>query len=471
MARPTRILGWATCRLRGRPPSLGQMFLDQRSAAPAFLSRAAGRWWRLLVYTVTTPPLALAAAMPLAMTATPWVVLTAILFDGEGSRRPAAGLVVLLAVLGAVTVPVLGPAVALPLAVVERWRMRLVDAAPATGEHRLPPRPGLWTWVVTRYTEPATWRELAYAWLLATVLLTLTSAGLLLVLCAGTLIAGPLIVDQGADRLSLGFDVVVGAGDAVPYAIAGLAMLPVLACGLPLLAVAHRAIARALLHGEEPETLRSELTEVARSRSRLVDAFEAERRRIERDLHDGAQQRLLALTMRLALARLEFPADSPAGQSVTEAHHEAKELMAELRELIRGIHPRVLTDRGLPAALNELADRCPVPVTVDAGLTGRLPSHVEGTAYFVTAEALTNVAKHSGATMATISLRPAVDTLVLDITDDGRGGVDPSRGTGLTGLADRVAVMAGKILISSPVGGPTLLRVELPCNLSDSPSV
>lgn len=134
-----------------------------------------------------------------------------------------------------------------------------------------------------------------------------------------------------------------------------------------------------------------------------------------------------------------------------------------MRELIQGIHPRVLADRGLPAALDELADRCPVPVTVHMAVSGRPPSQVETTAYFAVAEALTNIAKHSAASQASVTARHHDSTLTIDISDDGHGGADPGRGTGLTGLADRVAVINGKVALSSPPGGPTLLRMELPC--------
>lgn len=145
------------------------------------------------------------------------------------------------------------------------------------------------------------------------------------------------------------------------------------------------------------------------------------------------------------------------------AHDQAKQLMAELRELIHGIQPQILTDLGLPAALGELADQSPIPVTVDSRLDGRLPGYIENIAYFAAAEALTNVAKHSGATAATVSARLHGGLLTIEISDSGRGGADPGRGTGLTGLADRVAVADGRMLLSSPAGGPTVLRVEVPC--------
>ncbi|MDR0343916.1 MAG: histidine kinase, partial [Nocardiopsaceae bacterium] len=253
---------------------------------------------------------------------------------------------------------------------------------------------------------------------------------------------------------------------ALPYAVAGLVLLPAAGYLVTLVAGADAVTARALLLGGPDEQLRAELTEVTASRARLAGAFEAERRRIERDLHDGAQQKLVSLTLQLGMAQLDLPPGSPAAGAVAAAHEQAKQLMAELRELIHGIQPQVLSDLGLPAALAELADSSPVPVTVDAPVAGRLPGPVENTAYFVAAEALSNIAKHSGAIRATVTARRHDRLLVVEISDNGHGGADPARGTGLTGLADRVAVAGGRMLLSSPRGGPTLLRAELPCSQS-----
>jgi len=202
---------------------------------------------------------------------------------------------------------------------------------------------------------------------------------------------------------------------------------------------------------------------VTRSRARLVDAFEVERRRIERDLHDGAQQRLVALSMHLGLARLELPAGSPAAEPLAAAHELAKQALTELRELIHGVHPKILTDRGLVAAVEDVAAGAPLPVRLHLRLDRRLPAPVEVTAYFVVVEALANVAKHSGATGADVSAAVTGGRLLLDVRDDGRGGADPAGGSGLTGLADRVAAVGGTVALSSPPGGPTLLHVEIPC--------
>lgn len=287
---------------------------------------------------------------------------------------------------------------------------------------------------------------------------------LILVLMVGLYIVSPLLV-SGADPVALGIGQVATVTEALPYAVTGIALLPAVPYALALLAGAHGAVARALLSDDASARLRAELVEVSRSRARLVDAFEAERRRIERDLHDGAQQRLVALTLQLGMARLDLPPDSPAATAVATAHEQAKELMAELRRVIRGIHPRTLTDHGLPAALRELADHTPIPVEVHADIPRRPPAAVEATAYFVAAEALSNVVKHSGAARASITATMRHDTLTVDVWDDGLGGADPERGTGLTGLADRASVVDGRLYVSSPPGGPTLIRVELPCNV------
>ncbi len=415
--------------------------------------------WRSVRYLLTTVPVALAAA---AMLAIPWVVLGARLAAGDYQ----AGMIVVLALLGTALVIGLGPVVVTPLADLERRRLRMVDTRPAVPGQRKSPAGGPVAWLRDRYTNPGAWREVGYACLLAIAAPVPAAAALVAGPLAWFLIAGPFLVlaqRPGGSPVALVFGQAATVGQALPYAIAGIVMLPLVPYLLTLLAGGHAAVARALLLSGSAEQLRAELTEVSRSRARLADAFEAERRRIERDLHDGAQQKLVSLTMQLGLARLDLPPGSPAADAIAAAHDQAKQLMAELRELIHGIQPQVLTDLGLPAALGELADQSPVPVTVDAHLDGRLPGHIENTAYFAAAEALTNIAKHSSATSASMTARLHGGLLTSEISDNGHGGANPGRGTGLTGLADRVAVAGGRMLLSSPPGGPTVLRVEVPC--------
>ncbi len=421
--------------------------------------------WRSLAYLLTTPAAAVLGGFPLMLLGLPWVVLLVQMTEG-GLRWPL-GTVLLAVALGAVLIAGGGPLVALPLAILERWRLRLVDTRPADSGHRRPGDHGLWPWLRTRYTEAATWRALGYTALLVTAAPLLYAVGFVLAAMIVVMISSPLLVD-GTGPVAIGFGQVTTVQDALPYALAGIALLPAAPYLFALVAGVHAATARALLCGGDSAELRARLVEVSRSRVRLVDAFEAERRRIERDLHDGAQQRLVGLTLQLGLARLDLPPGSPAARTVTEAHTQAKQLMAELRRLIRGIHPQVLSDRGLAAALQELADDAAVPVTVRADLPERLPDHVQHAAYFVVAEALTNVAKHAQASNASVTAQERDGVLVVEIRDDGRGGADAARGSGLTGMADRVAVADGRMLLSSPPGGPTVIRVELPCRRSTS---
>ncbi|PSK89134.1 signal transduction histidine kinase [Murinocardiopsis flavida] len=430
------------------------------------------RWpWRSLGFVLTSPPVSAVTAGVLALISMPWLIaLTYVIDAGAEPNPPQLGLLMFLIVLGTVLVGALGPLVALPLAALERLRLRLVDFRPMASGHRTP-GPGLWAWVRTRYTESATWRELAYAVLLATVAPVLFVGLLVLGFAAVTLMLIPVIVwQEGPGQVDFIWSTIDTMGQAVTIGVLGAALLVLLPYPVALLAGAHGALARALLQGRGRGELSAELGAVSRSRARLVDAFEAERRRIERDLHDGAQQRLVTLTLQLGLARLDIPAGSPAADSVADAHDQAKQLMAELRELIRGIHPQILTDRGLPAALGQLADRAAIPVEVRTHIPRRLPGHIEGTAYFVVSEALTNVAKHSGAAAAEVAAHLVADVLVVEVRDDGSGGADPDGGTGLTGLSDRVSVMDGTMVMSSPPGGPTLLRVELPCPQNPPPS-
>ena len=438
--------------------------MGMRTGAPQTALEAVGwrrlpftGWpWRSLGYLLVTLPAALVAAAGLAVPAVPWLVLAA-------GGLPV-GTIVALVLLGAALVAALGPLIALPVAVPGRWRLRMVDARPTgSGPRKRPPAGGAAAWLRTRYTDPAAWRETSYAILLATLVPVLCVAALLAMLLAGVLIASPFMVAAGLGPIALVVGQVSTVSQAVPYVIVGIALLPLLPYLVTLVAGADAAVARALLLGGPEERLLAELTEVSASRARLADAFEAERRRIERDLHDGAQQKLVSLTMQLGLARLDMPPGSPGAQTVAAAHEQAKQLMAELRELIHGIQPQILTDLGLAAALGELADQASLPVTVEAELGGRLPQQVENTAYFVAAEALTNVAKHSGAISATVVARQNGKVLTVEISDNGHGGADPERGTGLTGLADRVAVAGGRMLLSSPHGGPTVVRVEVPC--------
>ncbi|WP_460106395.1 sensor histidine kinase [Streptomyces sp. YKOK-J1] len=219
-----------------------------------------------------------------------------------------------------------------------------------------------------------------------------------------------------------------------------------------------------LLGPSRTELLRRRIENLSESRAGVVDAADLERRRIERDLHDGAQQRLVSLAVNLGIARATLRDLPPeALKVIDEAHREAKEAITELQDLVRGLHPAVLEDRGLDAALTGLAARVPVPVRLSVRLEPRPSATVEAVAYYVVSEALTNVVKHARASQVAVRVEGKADTVSVTIVDDGAGGADPSGGTGLTGLVKRVASVDGTLSIDSPAGGPTTLEVELPC--------
>jgi PAS domain S-box-containing protein len=204
--------------------------------------------------------------------------------------------------------------------------------------------------------------------------------------------------------------------------------------------------------------------ELRASRARIVAAGDDARRRLERDLHDGAQQHLVGLALTLRLARAKAETDPPmAAALLDEALADLATATGELRELARGIHPAVLTEGGLEPALTGLSGRVDVPVTITRVPHERLPAAVEATAYFVAAEALTNVARYAGATRAHVDVHRDGDCLRVEVRDDGRGGADPGAGTGLRGLADRVSAFGGRFTVDSPPGEGTVLRAELPC--------
>ena len=346
----------------------------------------------------------------------------------------------------------------------ERRRIaRSLGYAVPSPYRRLPPGPKL---ARVRAEDPAVWRDLAYLLLLLPIGAAEFAgviAGFVFLLATITLPAWLFVAfPDGAPlwqevRIDTFPEVLTVAVVALPVsALAGYLLI----AGL---SQAHISLGRALLGPSRRARLTERVEELTESRSRVLAVALAERRRIERDLHDGAQQRLISLAMDLGMARQKIKSDPEAARAlVEEAHEEAKRASAEIRDLVRGIHPAVLSDRGLDAAISALADRCPVPVEVDVELDRRPPEVVETTAYFVVAEALANVAKHSGASEAQVSVwRAPEDVLVVEIVDDGKGGADPEAGTGLAGLADRLAALDGRLFVESPAGGPTRVGAEL----------
>ncbi|NKQ57617.1 sensor histidine kinase [Amycolatopsis sp. K13G38] len=246
--------------------------------------------------------------------------------------------------------------------------------------------------------------------------------------------------------------------------IAAIVLVPVAVWVAPWIGWMHGSLAIALLGPDKAERLARKAQHLQASRARGVDAAEAERRRIERDLHDGAQQRLVSVAMTLGRAKNKLGTDPAAVRALLEeAHTDAKLAVSELRDLARGIYPAVLGDRGLDAALSAQAAKSPVPVDVSVDVDPRPPAAVESTAYFVVGETLTNIAKHSGASEAAVKVWRTDDKVIVEITDNGHGGAEVRSGGGLAGLADRSATIDGVITVVSPAGGPTVIRADLPC--------
>ncbi len=255
--------------------------------------------------------------------------------------------------------------------------------------------------------------------------------------------------------------------------LAGLALLPVAASMSQLVMALHRAVVAGLLCTSESRELRRQVETLKESRSAILDVEANELHRIERDLHDGAQQRLVRLTMDLGLASERIDADPAAAkQLLADGQEQARQALAELRDLVRGIAPSILLDRGLVAALGSIVGRGSVPSVMRSELPAgeRLPPSIERAAYFVVAEALTNVSKHSGAATSEVRCRREDARLVVEVWDDGRGGAISEPGGGLAGLADRVEGLDGTFTISSPVGGPTLVRAEFPVPAWSAPT-
>jgi signal transduction histidine kinase len=348
--------------------------------------------------------------------------------------------------------------IARAFAVVERARIKLfLDV-----EIPQPPRrsPGL----KANFTDGPTWRAIAYPFAqfplaIATFTVFIASVGTAL-----ALISMPFwLTHVPARKADLGVLTASDQRTAWLLAVVGVLML-VAGIGITVaLTMAEGALAKALL-GVSAAQLAKRVDELEGSRAGVVDAAEAERTRIERDLHDGAQQRLVALAMNLGRARARYDTDPEAARALLdEAHTDAKHALVELRDLARGLHPAVLTDRGLDAALSGLAGRSPVPVTLDVRVEPRCNPTIEAIAYFVVSEALANIAKHAGASRVDVVAHRVDNHLHLAISDDGVGGAAAYPGSGLAGLANRVGGVDGTLRIDSPVGGPTILTAELPC--------
>jgi signal transduction histidine kinase len=375
---------------------------------------------------------------------------------------------VLTAILIGIALMTALPLFGVVIGAIERWRTRLMIPGGIPSPHAAIPasysRRERWKY---RRQERASRRALGYGVLHGIFIWWINAlfAGLSVTILGITL-AAPWIAAR--EEMGMGPWILDSAGEGIVFLFAfGPVFYAVSAYLLGVLAAAQADLARALLGPREDE-LRRNVAELRRSRLDLVDAFETERARIERHLHDGVQQRLVGLTMTLGLAELDLP-EGEGRRLVVKAHGEAEAALADLREAVRGIHPRVLVDHGLEAAVREVADRSPLPVSVRMTLPSRLPPPIEAAAYFVVSEALGNVAKHAQASRCEVEGWAAGDRLVVTITDDGVGGavLGGAAGTGLTGLVTRLDALGGTLDLSSPPGGPTRLRMECPCRIDD----
>ncbi|WP_418275733.1 histidine kinase [Isoptericola jiangsuensis] len=406
----------------------------------------------------------------------------------------AAGLVPALG-LGLLLLP---PTLALTRGFVALERRRIaaqtgvVVPAPA---RRVPARPGWWSWTWAQLADARSW--LAVAYLMVAYLAYSLLFAVVVELMAGAVAAVVLGVRALTDADPLGLLAVPAAvvlvwtaalaaqtGNLVTVALARAMLGPpadaeARAAQQAAERQARAAAAEARAAETAAETARRRADVLTETRTAALEAADTERRRIERDLHDGAQQRLVALGVALGTARREAERDPGAAVVALEhAHHEVKETLAELRDLVRGIHPAVLADRGLDAALSALAARSPVPVRVEAGPgLERAGATAQAAAYFVVAEALTNVARHAAAQHAVVRAvvtgpadgdtgpegTDAAGRLRIEVVDDGAGGAEPRAGSGLAGLRGRVAALDGTFDLTSPAGAGTRLTVEVPC--------
>ncbi|MFF4632981.1 sensor histidine kinase [Streptomyces griseorubiginosus] len=316
-------------------------------------------------------------------------------------------------------------------------------------------------------TDPTTRRELRWLLRHLAVGLPLGMLGFVLPLLAVRDTAFPLywrLAPTDATATSIGIGVAHSWPDALAVCLLGVGWIAIILGLAPALARLQASQGRRLLSAGPDADLSLRVAELTATRAAALDAHAAELRRIERSLHDGTQNRIVTVTVLLGAAR-RMVARDPAGadELLERAQSAAEQALAELRTVSRSILPPVLADRGLAGALTGLAAESPVPCTLDVEMPRRCAASTEATAYFVVAEALTNIAKHSGASRATVTVRAPGPRLLLRVTDDGRGGADEHGGSGLTGIRRRVAAHDGSLRLTSPAGGPTVVEVELPC--------
>ncbi|MGW0760985.1 sensor histidine kinase [Streptomyces sp. NPDC002814] len=336
-----------------------------------------------------------------------------------------------------------------------RWGPEVIGPGPAPTRLRL------------ALVDATTRRELRWLLRHATLGFLLGFIGVLLPLLAVRDFLFPAywrLLPKDTTSTSLGFGLAQSWADALAVALLGLGWIAIIVGLTPGMARLQAAPGRRLLSAGPDVDLSLRVAELTATRAAALDAHATELRRIERSLHDGTQNRIVTVTVLLGAARRMVARDPAGAEELLErAQGAAEQALAELRDVARGILPPVLADRGLEGALSGLAASCAVPCRIDVDAPARCAASVEATAYFVVAEALTNIAKHSQADNATVTVRNRGGLLMLTITDDGRGGADEEGGSGLTGIRRRIAALDGTLAVTSPPGGPTTLEVELPC--------
>ena len=438
----------------GRAPLYGDVMTSAevtsrrvRAAVSALWSAAA---WRATGNALAAFFVALLGGVLLGGLALIWVAAIVSLAEWPVGGWALAALYVAVVVVG----PVLALWLVQGLTAVQRARLQAtLGLTTPVGSAAAGHQP----WPVGPWLAATTWRQLGFH------LLALVTG-----VAGGGLVAACWLAPVAAiGYLAAGHPPAAAAATACLAAAGLLLVAPWLA---QRVTAADEASARALLGPSHSEELAHRVESLSRSRADLVAAADAERRRIERDLHDGAQQRLVSLAMNLGLTRERFAsAPEPIRQAIADAHDEAVLALSELREFIRGLHPAVLNDRGLNAALSGLAARAPLPVELHVELPRPASPSVEAVGYFIVSEALTNVVKHAQATRAAVSVTRHGDMLRITVADDGCGGAKAASGdgaqagSGLRGLAQRAAAVDGTLTIDSPPGGPTVIAAELPC--------
>lgn len=351
------------------------------------------------------------------------------------------------------------------VAILERRRLRLLGLSTPPSGHVHVPRDERRHWLNIRLMEPATWREAAA--LLAGLILGATAvvAVFAQAMALAVLIAIPTMALRRAADITLFGDTRIVIGPETwwqPLLLIPVALL-VFAYVNAAIAAVHGSCIRWLIAPRIAE-IDQRVEQLTRSRAAIVTAHESERQRIERDLHDGVQQELVGIAARLGILELELRGgtDDARYTALRAAQDQTERALTSLRETVRGIHPAILSDYGLPAALDELAGRSAVPLQIDDRGFPRLAPAAEAAGYFFVAESLTNTAKHTAAPHLRVTLSADDEQVVIEARDEGHGGADASRGTGLRGLAERADVLGGELRVTSPPGGPTILTLVLP---------